>query len=92
MPERAREKRPRPDNRRGSANERGYTYRWQMASKAFLDHHPLCVRCEAEGRSTPATVVDHITPHRGDRNLFWDARNWQPLCKRHHDKKTAAGQ
>lgn len=32
-----------------------------------------------------ATVVDHIVPHRGDPVLFWDERNWQPLCKRCHD-------
>jgi len=34
-------------------------------------------------------VVDHIVPHRGDRALFWDTSNWQPLCKPHHDAKTA---
>jgi len=49
---------------------------------------PLCVMCAAEGRYTKATVVDHIKPHRGDRKLFWDRANWQPLCKAHHDKKT----
>jgi 5-methylcytosine-specific restriction protein A len=54
----------------------------------FLAAHPLCVMCAAEGRYTKATVVDHIKPHRGDRNLFWDRANWQPLCKAHHDKKT----
>jgi hypothetical protein len=21
--------------------------------------------------------------------LFWDCGNWQPMCKRHHDSKTA---
>jgi 5-methylcytosine-specific restriction protein A len=41
--------------------------------------------CKAEGRTVPARVVDHVKPHRGDRALFWDERNWQPLCKRHHD-------
>lgn len=42
--------------------------------------------CEDEGRLTPATIVDHIIPHRGDTALFWDTDNWQPLCKLHHDK------
>ncbi len=37
------------------------------------------------GRITPATVVDHITPHRGDQALFWDYDNWQSLCKQCHD-------
>lgn len=42
--------------------------------------------CEAEGRTTAASVVDHIKPHRGDQALFWDRANWQPLCKPHHDR------
>ncbi|MEZ0212451.1 MAG: hypothetical protein ACAH27_05805 [Xanthobacteraceae bacterium] len=33
----------------------------------------------------PATVVDHITPHKGDEDLFFRRANLQPLCKRHHD-------
>ena len=72
---------------RGAA-ERGYNSRWQKVSKAFLKVHPLCVRCQAEGRYVKATVVDHIIPHKGDGRLFWDRENWQPLCKHHHDKKT----
>ena len=35
-----------------------------------------------------ATVVDHIKPHRGDKKLFWDRGNWQPLCEHHHNVKT----
>lgn len=65
--------------------QRGYGYKWQKAREGFLRSHPLCVMCEAEGRVTVATVVDHIVPHRGDQKLFWDKSNWQSLCKRHHD-------
>lgn len=56
----------------------------------WLAEHPLCVMCEAEGRVTAATVVDHATPHRGDADLFWDRANWQSLCKRHHDSDKQA--
>ena len=80
--------RQRPDVVRPSAHARGYTRDWQKASKQFLDAHPLCVRCRAKGRVTGATVVDHITDHKGDQRLFWDEANWQPLCKPHHDHKT----
>jgi 5-methylcytosine-specific restriction protein A len=45
--------------------------------------------CLAEGRATAATVVDHIIAHRGNEHLRMDPKNWQPLCKRHHDQKTA---
>ncbi|MBK9704528.1 MAG: HNH endonuclease [Betaproteobacteria bacterium] len=41
--------------------------------------------CEAAGRLTAASVVDHVVPHRGDQALFWDVGNWQPLCKPCHD-------
>jgi 5-methylcytosine-specific restriction endonuclease McrA len=41
--------------------------------------------CEQAGVLTAAEVVDHIKPHKGDRALFWDQANWQPLCKLHHD-------
>lgn len=77
------------EDKRKSANERGYTYQWQKASKAFLAHHPLCVMCEAIGIVKAAEVVDHIKPHNGNQNLFWDKKNWQPLCKKCHDRKTA---
>lgn len=73
-------------------NERSsklYTYQWRKASKDFLRRHPLCIHCERTGRITPATEVDHIKPHGGDQKLFWDKRNWQPLCKSCHSKKTA---
>lgn len=36
-----------------------------------------------------ASVVDHIVPHKGDQKLFWRRSNWQSLCKRCHDVKTA---
>lgn len=72
-------------NRRSSAAERGYGHRWRKAREAFLAQHPLCCMCEAWGHITQAEVVDHVVPHRGDRALFWDRTNWQPLCKAHHD-------
>lgn len=71
-----------------TAAERGYTYRWQKASRAYLRAHPLCAECARHGQYTKADVVDHITPHRGDYSLFWDKTNWQPLCKECHDRKT----
>lgn len=73
------------DSQRGSSADRGYNGRWQKARITFLSRNPLCKMCEEEGHVTEATVVDHIIPHRGDQDRFWDTDNWQPLCKRHHD-------
>ncbi len=63
--------------------------RWQRLRKRFLLEHPLCVECERLGRITPATVVDHIKPHEGNPELFWNENNLQSLCKPCHDSKTA---
>jgi 5-methylcytosine-specific restriction protein A len=76
---------------RESATRRGYDARWRRARALFLRQHPLCVQCLQENRLTPATVVDHIIPHRGDEKLFWDQGNWQAICKTCHDKKTGSG-
>lgn len=78
------------DGYRGGSTKQGYDSRWARARAAWLAEHPLCVMCLAEGVTRAATVVDHIKPHKGDQRLFWDAEhNWQSLCKRHHDRKTA---
>lgn len=78
--------------RRESSAKRGYGYRWQQVSKGFLRAHPLC-QCpdclEGVKQLKPATVVDHIIPHRGDMNLFWNRNNWQAMAKECHDRKTA---
>lgn len=80
------------DARRGTAHSRGYNYDWQLAASAFKREHPFCRHCLDEGVYTPAHCVDHVKPHRGDEALFWDRDNWQSLCKRHHDQKTAKGE
>jgi 5-methylcytosine-specific restriction enzyme A len=46
---------------------------------------PLCVMCEQEGKTTPAELIDHVIPHKGDAKLFWDPKNCQSLCRFHHD-------
>ncbi len=71
-----------------NASKRGYDRRWRKAREVFLNTYPLCVKCKAEGRLVKATVVDHIKPHKGNQELFWDKSNWQPLCKHCHDVKT----
>lgn len=79
-----------PEAKPQSSTARGYGYRWQQYRKQFLSVHPLCVQCQVDGRVTGATVVDHITPHKGNQTLFWGPSNHQSLCKPCHDRKTAA--
>jgi 5-methylcytosine-specific restriction protein A len=77
---------------RPTAAQRGYGARWQKARRLYLVAHPLCVDPHSEHgeRVVAAMCVDHIIPHCGDMALFWDPSNWQPLCKRCHDVKTAS--
>lgn len=58
--------------------------RWRKARASYLASHPLCVLCDRQGRVAPATVVDHIRPHGGDPELFWNQGNWQGLCATCH--------
>jgi len=76
---------------RPNASKRGYGSRWRRARKMHLAENPLCVKCKEKGRIVVATVVDHIIPHKGDMNLFWDSSNWQSLCTKHHSIKTKKG-
>jgi 5-methylcytosine-specific restriction protein A len=80
------------DERRGTASERGYGSEWRKARLGFLSRNPLCKECLKNDIIEPATDVDHVIPHRGDRKLFWDVNNWQALCHICHSKKTARGE
>jgi len=83
-----REKAAEVDRDRPSSNSRGYNYKWQKSRVPFLKAHPLCVYCKTKGIITAARVVDHIVPHKGDMNRFWDKTNWQALCISCHNRKS----
>lgn len=40
--------------------------------------------CARRGLVIPATICDHVIPHRGDIDAFW-AGPFQSLCKPDHD-------
>lgn len=77
-----------PKDLRPSARERGYDARWERARADYLARHPLCAEGLRQWRSELATVVDHVRPHRGNRERFWSAENWQGLCEECHNRKT----
>lgn len=79
------EQKRQADRWRGSASDRGYNHRWQKARQTHLARSPLCIGCEAVGKIVAATVVDHVDPHHGDPEKFWDTSMWQSCCKWHHD-------
>lgn len=55
--------------------------RWQVLVRDLF----TCRRCGGAHADTSQLVADHIRPHRGDVDLFWDEGNLQCLCKRCHD-------
>lgn len=57
--------------------------RWSELRAAQLAAEPLCRSCIALGRLTPATVCDHVEPHRGDPSKFWSGP-FQSLCATCH--------
>ena len=91
------------EHRRGTSYQRGYGPRWKQASKLFLKRYPLCgmrpnkvapvmSRCREQGMTTPARQVDHVRPHRGNQQLFWDrVNNWQSLCGSCGSRKSQSG-
>ena len=68
------------------------SYVWRRAARVYKDANPLCVACLEGGVATPVWAVDHIVPHDGNLDLFWDESNWQSLCESHHNAKTAREQ
>lgn len=79
----------RIDNR-PSAKERGYDGRWQDYRRRFLESNPYCADPYGKHKARVlATIVDHVIPHEGNPNVFWDFQNHMSLCKPCHDYKTA---
>jgi len=72
---------------RGSSTTQGYGASWRRLRLATLQAEPLCRACKAEGRITPATDVDHITPRKQGGTDH--PSNLQALCHAHHSRKTS---
>ena len=62
--------------------------RWQLLRQRQLWKAPSCQCPHHAGKpdAPRAEVVDHITPHRGDPDLFFDPANLQSMAKECHDR------
>jgi 5-methylcytosine-specific restriction protein A len=77
----AHERHQRHDANRPNATQRGYSRQWRRVSANFLRTNRWCAMC-----GKPADLVDHIIPHKGNPDLFWDKdKNWQSLCAHCHN-------
>ena len=58
---------------------------WKSIRRHRLAEESQCRECAIEGRTLPASHVDHIEPHQGEWSLFMQYENTQSLCLRHHN-------
>jgi 5-methylcytosine-specific restriction endonuclease McrA len=58
---------------------------WQRRRAHQLMIEPLCRICLDAGRVTPATVADHIDPHKGNFTAF-SLGELRSLCANCHDR------
>ncbi len=62
------------------------TAQWQKLRWSVLVRDLFTCRiCRTAVADTSLLVADHIKPHRGNLDLFWDESNLQCLCKKCHD-------
>lgn len=54
---------------------------------------PLCRMCLEQEIVTAANTADHVTPHRGDPELFWygELQSLCPVCHSRHKQNEEAG-
>ena len=69
------------------------TAEWKALARACkIAAHYTCAMCGRVAGGKGEAVADHVKPHRGDRDLFFDASNLQCLCKDCHDKHKQAAE
>lgn len=62
------------------------TSQWLRLRRDILTAHPLCQRCQAEGKITAATEVHHVRPveeainYAEKRRRMYDPANLRALC------------
>ena len=64
--------------------------RFRAMRMAWLTDHPWCAECERQGRLNLADELDHVVPVSKRPDWFWRRSNWQSLCRRCHERKTAS--
>lgn len=62
--------------------------KWRKVRDLYMQQHPLCERCLAKGKVTPAQDIHHIHTPFGNNQINYekllDSSNLQALCKECH--------
>ena len=70
--------------RRGPHHQWYGLMRWKKLRAHQLAKQPLCESCLKRERVVPASVADHVVPHRGDEYAFWNGE-LSSLCNHCHN-------
>ena len=79
---------PKYNANRAKYNKKYNTKQWEALRQRQLSKYPLCAGCQAEGRITPANVVDHLFPWTHISEQAFYINRFQSLCATHHATKT----
>lgn len=58
--------------------------KWKTYRFRFLHHNPQCYACGVHKNNGAKLHIDHILPHKGDKELFYNVTNFIPLCNTCH--------
>jgi len=79
-------KRKKPKAKPWGKNQELYSsQRWRQEREIYLSEHP---KCSVLGCNQSAVILDHKISIRNGGKI-WDEKNWQGLCKSHHNSKSA---
>lgn len=70
-----------------SSTERGYGREYRRLRAMLFAQEPLCRPCKAKGRTTAATMCDHIVP-LAKSGAAHSIENLQPICRSCHQDKS----
>jgi len=60
---------------------------WKSIRAGIQSRNPICAACLSRGIITPTEAIDHVFPHKQDRNKFL-INLFQGLCIACHTQKT----
>lgn len=82
------QERKKQQRKNKESNKWYYRKSWKTIRLNYLQQNPFCEECLKEGNHVQAIEVDHVHPHQGNPELFYDQNNLQSLCKSCHSRKT----
>lgn len=89
MPYLKKYKKPKEQKPKDTKDDIYHSMRWLRMRLNYIQHHPLCEICEAQGKSVLAQDVHHkdsFNHYYGNERIrkAFDVNNLMSLCRKHH--------